>query len=232
MAPKRKRAGAATPASRDTQRPKLHNQCKQPCTISGSLPMEPLKKEYSAFVPDLCLCPSMVSPFEELPVAALGQYRICSYADQHEGAFHMCCPCVGCTTRCAAAGYDGQRGRIFCHEPLVLVDAVCLCHGEDQPADGQPDSAEMCDKEVQTELLCVDAEVQVDSEDLTLSVSDAEVDDVKVDDSQVSNVKVGNAQVAASDVKKPTQAYLRRQRRVKERKSKSDVPLLPFSPRT
>ena len=103
-----------------------------------------------------------------------------------------------------------------------MVNPTCLCHVLPGHGHGQP--VQMCDNFVQTGVELVDFGVQVNSEDLSLEVSDVEVDNVKVTNVQVANVQ-------GEDVKKPSQSFLRRQRRLKVRDLKSSAPLLPFPPR-
>ena len=155
----------------------------------------------------------MVAPFEALPLDAVGRYRGCSFAALNDAAFRPSCPCVVCAERQSAGGH--KRDLVYAQEPLVLLDAGCLCHGA-------PVHAEVCDVQVQTdsvELLSV--AVQVETDELNLQVVDSEV--------EVEDVKVDNVQV-----KKPSQSLLRRQRRKKTKQilqSKADAPLLPFPPR-
>ena len=170
MAPKRKRAapGDAPPARGLRQ----HNQCTQPCTISGSLPNEPLdlKEEYKIYVQDLCLCPSVIGPFEALPLEALGKFRGCSFAALNDAASLPCCPCVVCVERQGAGRRrDGQL--IYSQEPLVAIDADCLCHAEPVHAG----HALVSNAEVQTESVeLISVAVQVEEQELSVQVSEGE----------------------------------------------------------
>ena len=226
MGPKRKRdTSKGAPPARGLHK---HNQCTQPCTISGMLPKEPLatwdpKEENKAYVQDLVLCPSMVRPFEPLPLELRGKLRGCKFSEL-EASFSDCFPCQVCVERHDA---DGRRpGKLFfTREPLVLVDASCLCHGVPESAG----HAQVSNAEVQTDIVeFTSVAVQVDEEELCMQVSESEggepphgaVQPGAPADAQVNEVKV-----------KISQSKLRKERRRKLQESKSSAPLLPFPPR-
>ena len=212
MAPRRRHAGSGAKTG-DGHIP--HNQCMQPCTISGSLPSKvPIKSEYAAYLQDLCLCPSMISPFEAVPAAQVGRFQACNFALMDDFAFRPSCPCVACASRRSAAGYRAKpEGLFYAVEPLVKLAASCLCHPAVPPA-GLVKDAEV--QTLQAEL--VEMAVQTEG----LADTDIDMPDAKVADCQVGHVQVTTDRKSGS--------WLRRARRAKLKAFKADKPLPPFPP--
>jgi len=118
-----------------------HNQCTPSCTISESS-RRSLKDLFVGWVEHLALCPSMVEPWQELPLSEAGKYRGCRWAEQHPG-FQQLCPCITCTERRLAQGWTLRSDeRLYAQEPLVLLEASCACHA----------TSKQVEVEVQTEI--------------------------------------------------------------------------------
>jgi len=75
------------------------------------------------------MCPSMLEPFKEETQEIEGLYRPCSYFHISEG-FETSCPCSNCSSRRGMQGWKLRSSeKLYGREPLVLINAQCLCHG-------------------------------------------------------------------------------------------------------